>query len=207
MKHLKTLVLAALAATLLMIATAGSASATVLCSVAQNPCPAGSVWPATSMDWSLKSGTTARFTNTGNEPLDSCSGSTLKGTLFNGSSTATASASVNTSELTWSSCSFPTTTISGGSLQIHNQTGTTNGTVTGSEFAVTMNTLLFGSCVYTVSEGTDIGTITAGSSATLTVNALVKRGSGSNVVCPETGKWTGEYKLTAPITSLLVEPS
>jgi len=127
----------------------------------------------------------------------------MKGTLFNGNATATAEVGISASELTWSSCSFPTTTLGGGRLEIH-QTGTSDGTVTGFEIEVTINTLLFGSCVYTLGEkGTHMGTITSGSPAVFTVNALVKRGPGSNVVCPETGKWTATYKLTAPPSTAL----
>ena len=84
-----------------------------------------------------------------------------------------------------------------GELEIHNISGTENGTVTsiGTTVNVTDNTGV--SCGY-VTSSTDIGTLTAGSPATLDLNsAKIARHSGS-ILCGSTGTWTGSYKVTTP---------
>jgi hypothetical protein len=70
---------------------------------------------------------------------------------------------------------------------------------------VTINTVLFGSCVYGVGTATDIGTLLGGESPTIKVNGIVKKTSGS-LVCPSEARWTGEYLVTEP-KPLYVEPS
>lgn len=205
MKHVKMLGLAAVAAAALMaFIGASTASATVLCSTATNPCT--SKYPAgTALSFSLKAGTSAKLVQTNGESLDTCTGSTVAGKVSNaGGAAATVSGPVET--LTWSNCTFPTTTTQKGNLEVH-YTSANNGTLTASsEFKVTIQTFFFGSCVYGVTAGTQLGTLAGGKPATFVANAVAKKLSGSEAACPETAKWTAEYQSTGA-TALYVEPS
>lgn len=220
MKYAKMLALAAVAAGALMaFIGAGTASATVLCSTTVTPCPVGQDWPAgTTIDFSATK--TAKLVDTENGVLDECTTSTVHGTLTKtggSKSTETPTGTITQGRkangqlegLTWESCSFPTKTLTATALEIHQIAGTSNGTVTADgTFEVTINTVFFGSCIYGVTAGVDIGTLNEGKPATFTANAVAEKFSGSNFACPETSKWTGEYTLTAPSgTTLSVEPS
>lgn len=205
MKYLKMLGLAAVAAAALMaFVGAGTASASVICSTTTTPC--GSPWAnGTVMEFSLVG--TAKLTGAG-VTLDTCTGGGVKGKLTNGSSTTTASGAIES--LTWGPCTSTTDTTQLCSLEVHNISGTSNGTVTagGSKACkVTINTPLFGSCVYsTGTSAIDLGTLTEGKSsgntpdATLHVNTTVVLDSGP---CPSTAGWEATYVLTAPTNTTL----
>jgi len=205
MKYAKMLALAAVAAGALMaFVGAGTASATVLCSTTADPCPAGQSWPATTpLDFSIPSGSSANLVDTEGEPLDTCSTSTVKGSISSaGSSTTTTTGAV--SELTWGSCTFPTNTILKGKLEVHKIAGTSNGTVTADgTFEVTINTIFFGSCIYGVTSGVDLGEITEGKPAIFHANAVAEKFSGSALACPATSRWTATYTVTAPSETTL----
>ena len=83
-------------------------------------------------------------------------------------------------------------------MEVHHIAGTDDGTVTASGFETTINTVFFGSCVYTYGTGTDIGIVTGGTKPSLDVNMVLKKGSGSAIACPETIKGTGEGIITEP---------
>jgi hypothetical protein len=199
MKYLKMLGLAALAAVILMtFAGAGTSSATALCSTIVDPCPAGQKWGLLSIfTFSLKSGTSAKLVGTEGETLDTCTGSNVEAELTNaGSSTTTVTGKVKS--LTWIGCTVTTDTTQLSNLEGH-YTSAGNGTLTADgEFKVTINTVLFGSCVYGVTAGTLLGNVTGGGEkvATFVANAVAKRLSGSGFACPETSKWTAEYVYT-----------
>ncbi|HWC48356.1 MAG TPA: hypothetical protein VG448_05695 [Solirubrobacterales bacterium] len=209
MRNLKRLSLAVVAAAfaLMMFAGAGTASASVLCSVQQAECPTANQWPAgTVLDFSLKAGTSGKLTTTAGEIIDTCTGSTLKGTIENaGNSTTAVTGSLGT--MTWTGCAFETTTLLPGKLQITNIAGTPNGTVIGdTETRVTVNSF-FGDCIYGAVAGTDLGTLVEGKPATYVANEVIKKLSGSGALCPETAKWIAEYTLTEPKEkTLAVEP-
>ncbi len=211
MRYVKMLALAAVAAGALMaFIGAGTASATVLCSTTADPCPAGQSWPAnTAIDFSIPSGASANLVDTTGEPLDTCTTSTVKGKITNaGSSSATTTGAVE--ELTWGSCTFPTKTLTLGNLEIHKVAGTSNGTLTADgTFEVTINTIFFGSCIYGVTSGVDLGELTEGiytkttgkptdETAVFHANAVAEKFSGSNLACPSTSRWTATYTLTSP---------
>lgn len=192
MKYVKILSLAAVAAMALMAFAASSASATALYGGATK------LGAGATIDFSIPSGGSAVLVNTSNEEIDTCSSSTVKGKL---SSATTGSIE----ELTWTSCTFPTKTITNGKLEVVS-TGGTNGEVKGdATIEVTINTVFFGSCIYGVESGTKVGTV-AGNPATFTANAVAKKFSGSAFACPSTAKWTGSYNSTEP-TELHVEES
>jgi len=206
MKYIKMLGLAAVAAMALMAFT-GVASASMLYNGATT------LNAGTTLEFSLKSGTSALLKETsapgGNgETLDTCTSSTVQGNITNaGSSTATVTGE-NTA-ISWGpTCTFPTTTTKLGKLEIHHITGGTNGTLTAdTEIGVTINTVFFGSCVYGVTEGVDLGILTGGNPATFHANAVAEKLSGSALACPSTSLWTGTYTSTKPAGDLHVEAS
>ncbi len=204
MKHLKILALAAVATGALMaFIGAGSASASVLCSTTVTTCPGGQTWPnGTIIDFSLTTGTSANLQETafeGGETLDTCKSSTAKGKLTN-----SAAGTGQFTELTWGSCTFPTKTVLNGGFEVKKIAGTSNGTVVADgSTSVTINTILFGSCVYAAENGKSIGDITEGNPAVLHVNAVIHTTSGSSAVCQTTAVWTATYTLTEPTGTTL----
>jgi len=203
MKYLKMLGLTVVAAVALTaLVGAGAASATVLCKNNLNtekcsePYPVGTKGTA-----SLASGSSAIIEEVGpeGETLDTCKGSTATETLQNaGSATTTVTGKVAASGITWSNCTFSTTTISGGEAELHWIAGTDNGTLTAKGFEVTINTIFFGSCVYGLgSTMKDWGTIVGGAPGSFTANAIVSKISGG-VTCPTEARVTGKYINTEP---------
>lgn len=205
MRYLKMLGLAAVAAAALtVILGANSASAAVLCSTTADPCPAGQTWPAgLTLDWSIPSGGSVLQTDTEGGTLDTCTTSTMNWVITNpGGSTSTVTGTDE--ETTFSGCTFPTKTLKLGKWEIHKIAGTSNGTVTSDEVTeTTINTVFFGSCIYGVTPGTDLGTITEGKPAILHINAVTEKFTGSNFACPETDRWTATYTLTSPANTTL----
>ncbi len=186
MKHIKILGLAAVAAMALM-AFASTASATTLTTGA-----GAKVTTGTTIDFSIPAGGSALLVNTKGEALDTCTESTVKGKTTNEGGTGVA-VKGNVETLTWGNCTFTTKTITANGLQV-NGTASGNVSATGT-FEVTINTVLFGSCIYGVTSGTSLGTLASG---TFTANAVAERFSGSAFACPETSKWTGSYTATEP---------
>lgn len=145
------------------------------------------------LEASLKEKTSAVLELTGGTVLDECTSSTLKGKTTNtGSSSEAVKASIES--LSWSGCTKTTDTLKSGSLEFAWIAGTDNATLTGKETEWTVNTI-FGTCTYGFGTGTDLGTITGGSPATIGVNVVLKEIKG---LCPEEARWTAEYTFTAP---------
>jgi hypothetical protein len=214
MKYVKMLALAAVAAGALMaFIGAGTASATVLCSTTVEPCPSNQKVGEIELDFSVPSGGSLLLVDTSGNTLDTCKEGTVEGKITTpGDATDTTTGeltpkegTLNKTGLTWGGCSFPTKTLSAsGKLEIHKIAGTSNGTVTSdSEFQVTINTVLFGSCVYGVHAEESLGDLTEGNPAIFHANATALRLSGPEV-CPPTSKWTGTYTLTTPATTISV---
>jgi len=202
MKNLKMLGLGVLAAATLMAFTAvGTASATVICKTNTSPC--SEKYPAGTEIKASLSGTSTMTTTEGTV-LDTCSGGSLTGsTKTSGSANETVGGPVTAANLTWTNCTEPTVTLKGGETETHSLSGTSNGTYTASGFEVTINTTIFGSCLFSVEAGRDIGTVTGGAPAVVDINAVITRKSG---LCPSTVKWVGTYKVTSP-TPLYVKES
>jgi hypothetical protein len=198
MKYLKMLGLAAVAAmALTAFLGASSASATVLCKTATNPC--GSAWLKTgSLEGSLTTGSTSVLKSTGENPLveDTCTASTVGGEIASQGSGVNVVGEI--SSLTFTSCSNPTSVLSqAGTLEL-------NGTnVIGKGFEVTVNAGV--SCVYSAGTGTPLGTFTGGNPAIIHINAVVSKKSGS-FLCPSDSVWEGTYTITGAGT-LHSEPS
>jgi len=204
MRYLKMFGLAAIAATALMaIAGAGSASATVLCSTTADPCPPGQDWPVgITLDWSIPAGGSILQTDTAGKVLNTCKESTVKWTMTKTGSSVETVTGVD-EETTFGTCTFPTKTLKLANTEIHKIAGTSDGTVTADGVTeITINSPIFGSCIYGVPNGASIGEITEGNPATFHVNAVTQRLGGSGV-CPATDKWTATYTLTSPVNTTL----
>lgn len=202
MKYVKMLGLAAVAAMAFMaFVGSSSASADVLCSVNNTPlCPAGNV--VSSLESSLKAGTTASLTTTAGEALVTCTESGVSGTVEKQGKEVEPEGPV--SSLTWGGCNHTTDTVAGGRLKVEtrisiNELGQevhTN-TVTSSEAKVTVS-ILGTSCTY--GPGTkpiSIGDLTVGQPAIIDVNAVVNKVEGS-FLCPSDAKWVATYQITKP---------
>jgi hypothetical protein len=207
MKYIKMLGLAAVAAAALMaFVGAGTASAAgVLCSAQEAPCGAGNKWGTQTLEFSASASTLLRETSLG-ETINTCRKSFVSGTITNGNSSSNASGSI--SSLTWTECTWTTTTVANGGLEVVSA-GSHDGAVrANAEVKVTISIPFFGSCVYGVTAGTILGTITEGNPATFDSNAVVSKSSGSSITCPNTANWTGTYTQTVPSgTTLSVEAS
>jgi len=213
MKYAKMLALAAVAAGALMaFIGAGTASATVLCSTTVEKCPTAQKWGAIPLDFSLVKETKAKLTETDGTSIVECSTSTVQGKITNtGSATETVTGPVE--KLTFENCNLPVTVLKPNKetpvpLEVHWITGTSNGTVTADgEFQVTVNTIFFGSCIFTVEKGKDLGTLKEGKPGTFVANAVAVKTVGGGI-CPETALWSASYQVTTPEnTTLSVEPS
>jgi hypothetical protein len=212
MKYLKILGLAAVAAAALMaIAGAGTASATVLCDSATNPCAAK--WAAgTQLEFHIQAGTEGIWAATSGEPTVRCTEGILKAKPSTGGALETVTMSIGgESEFNWNKgcgSGIETKTLEGGKLEIHSISGSSNGTVTATGFSFT-TTFLGASCVYTFAEPTDMGTLTGSATgdAVLDINTVFTKKEGS-FVCPLTVTWKENFTQVAPSgTGLFVEPS
>jgi hypothetical protein len=199
MKHLKMLGLALFAAAALTaLLGAGTASATELCSTNTSPCT-GTMYPAGTVIEASLTGM-AKLANTEGTVLDECTGGGVVATTTNtGGATETVKAPVATSGLTWTGCTRTTTTTAGGELEIHTDSEKSdgNGTLTAKGFTVSISTIL-GTCAYGFGgTATDLGTLKGGSPATIAINVLVAKQSGS-ALCPAQAVWTANYQVVKP---------
>lgn len=202
MRYLKMFGLAAIAATALMaIAGAGSASATVLCSTTADPCPPGQDWPVgITLDWSIPAGGSVLQTDTAGNVLNTCKESTAKWTMTKTGSSVETVTGVD-EETTFGQCTFPTKTIKLANTEIHKIANTSNGLVTADGVTeITINTAIFGSCVYAVPNGGVLGEITEGKPPLFHVKAVTQKISG---LCPSTDIWTATYVLTSQVGTTL----
>jgi len=206
MKYLKMFGLAAVAAVALMaIAGAGSASATVLCHKAESPC--SQKWSfGTETEFVVRPETTARWFS-GINTLMECSSGDLKGSVTNaGGSSQTVVIGINT--FSWSSCNVGNTTLAPGELEIHSISGSTNGTATLKGFTTKIESIQYGTCVYTSgTTGAHLGTLVASKTgqAIIQIEVVLTRKEGA--LCPLTIEWWEEWTQTKPSeTPLFVEP-
>jgi hypothetical protein len=194
MKYVKIISLAAVAAMAFMAFAAGTASATKLYSTGV------AVSKGTTINASLIG--SASLENTAGEPLDTCTGGTVHGkTATTGGPNETVSGPI--SEITWTGCTDPTTTLKGGTLEIHHIPNTTKGTLTSSGAEVTINNSVIGSCIYGTGTATDLGILETG---VLNIEAVVFEQEPKRFFCPDHAVWDAEYQVTTP-HDLVVEAS
>ena len=115
--------------------------------------------------------------------------------------------------MTWTNCTnnWSYTTLKAGSLELHNVSGSENGTLTsaGAEWTSKQSTSGL-HCIYSTGAATDFGTLTGstvtGGNATLDIAATINRtGGSSGILCGSKLTWTGSFRFTTPAT-LYVDP-
>jgi hypothetical protein len=191
----------AVAATLIAVAVLGaaSASATVLCKTATNPCT--SAYPLeTSLTADLVGKSIFERTEVEQE-ITRCE----KGTL--GASTKTQGTGTPVlapvTGLTLTECvGSPMTVLKPGTLEIRSIPGTHNGTVTWSGAELTFEWIGV-DCLYAINN-LDLGTLTGGTDQVLKVNLAFPRAPGP--LCAAATRWTASFTFTTP-SPLYVEPS
>jgi hypothetical protein len=200
MEYVKTLGLAAVAATALMaLLGAGSASATVLCSTYMSPCPVGWNEPAgTEIDMTLKAGTSQTIFSTGGTLVETCTTSTFKGKTTNAGS-ATETIKGNVEKLTFENCGSEIKVVSTGAFEIHYVGPTTKGGLTTSGTHLTV--VDFGvSCDYfTGSSWVEFAAMESDESISPEANVesvFTKEAGG--FLCPGSVVIGGHYLITKP---------
>lgn len=195
MKHLKMLGLTAIAALgLLVIVGAGTATATKLCTTTDTPSCSMAYPTGTTIKSSLKSGTSARLTDSNSTVIATCTEALVVAKTTNESG---AKITGSIEQWTWGGCSQTTDTVSTGSFTTEYISGTHKGTTVATGDASTA--LIFGvSCTYGDGEGTDFSGFGEGSSTT------VKKIAGG-FLCPSTAAWDAEFEITEPHAMFVTE--
>jgi hypothetical protein len=200
MRYTKLIGLTSLAALVLFaLWGGGSAAASVACKVDTHfytayTCPAAQLWPAnTVITTTLEGSSTVK---NGSTTLSSCTGGKFTSTIVNaGSSTSTVTGSNTTVDL--ESCTSSIHTENLGSFEIHHISGTADGTVTTSGMVIG-NTVFGTNCLYETGSGKDLGTLSGGSPASLSINASLNESEPRKFICPDTATWTAKWIATSP---------
>jgi hypothetical protein len=196
MKYLKILGLAAVAAMALMAFGAGTASATKLCKNNLSTTACSEHYGVGTVVEGTLTGS-AVLETLGGSTIDTCTGSTMSGKTSNTAATGEeVKGSIET--LSWTGCTFPTSTVTKGALDIGHISGTDNGTLTATNTEVTINSGIFGHCIYGApATGLDLGTVIGGHPPKITINAIVPLIKGEGF-CPTEARWTASYTVTKP---------
>lgn len=175
-----------LAAALLLLVLAPSASATTVESEAGKALPSGTSFTGESEGKTVL-----------HPPIGSieCGKSHVGGKTTNaGGAGVNVTGTVET--LSFSECNSTVTVLNKGTGSL-SSSGGSNGTLTSSGTEVTMVFAGF-HCVFKTNN-TSLGTVTGGTNATLDVSATIPRtGGSSGVFCGSTAAFTGSYKGSAP---------
>lgn len=184
MKYVKMLGLLAVAAAALMAFAGTAAATTVTSSEGETP-----TIVASAATTELHAGDSESFLTV------SCKASDVKGKVTAHGSTTTASGPIET--LHFTECSDPVTVLKTGTLEVHTDSSKANGngTLTSSGAEIRIHTSEGPVCTFKTSN-TDIGTVTGGHPASLSINSASIPASG--FLCPSTGVWTGGYTVTSP---------
>ncbi len=191
MEHLKMLGLAAVVtAGLMVIAVAGTASATVICKNNLNTEKCSEPYPAGTKGTASAAGSVV-MTDVFGAVLVTCTSSTVTGTSVNtGSATETVKSTLTT--LSFSGCNRVVEVISPGTGELHWKAGTDNGTLTTTGTTVVVKNTPLGTCSFLTS-ATDVGTTTGGNPGRLDLAASVPSEN-----CGFNGILEGQYVATSP---------
>jgi hypothetical protein len=190
MNYLKGLAAVAAMAALLVVASAGTASATVVCKTSSSPCSSPYL-KGTLFKGTLTPGTTAVF-KAGFATIECTQAQGSIETTTNGSATETVKGLTKT--LSFGGCNATLNVLKTGSGEIH-WTSKTNGTFTVSGMEVTASTLGV-DCVYGGAIGSGI-TLNGGTNPTIGINAKVPLISGG-FLCSNPGTMTATLSVTEP---------
>jgi hypothetical protein len=197
MKYVKTTGLVGVMAVVMIAGGAGSAAAeATLCKVTEDPCQTENRYGTETV---IQAQSQKIFFATEYFGWE-CRGSQLEAVI----KTATTPSGAIKS-LTWSSCYYPTETITTGPLSLHkdaehNATVELSGTVIRSKN-------YWGTCYYDLSALGEGLTFTGGNPASIKLSANVKTLTAaphsSSLFCPPEELWTAEYKVTQPSPAYL----
>jgi len=182
MRHIKILGLLAVAATALM-AFASIASASTVTS------PSGTVYTKTIAATAGPTELVGSFTTV------KCNKSAVEGSVKSHGAGVTAEGPI--SSLTFSECNFNVTVLKKGDLIAH-ATGGGNATLTSTGAEVLVHTSV-GECIFTTN-ATDIGNLTGGTPAKLSIASVAIARTGGNFLCGSSAKWSGTYTVNTPGT-------
>jgi len=198
MNYLKALGLAALAvAVVAALMGAANAQATVLCKTNAGAECGAEKWPVgTNLKTSLEIAEKFTLKNTVGGIEVECKESAFQIVIENaGSATTTVLGKVAAPGITWGLCSATTTTVSGGEVEFHWISGTTNATVTGKGISVKFEggglTCIFGFGPAMI----NIGTFTGGLVPRIHLNAVTTKQAGSSALCQTSAVMVGEYEV------------
>jgi len=202
MKYVKRVGFAAAAVALLVaLAGSGTASGTVLCKTPGTGSPTGTTCPE---GWAYGPGTRIHAVAEGTVTITTeyvtvhCNEATIEiETTNEGSATETVKGPQGS--LIYGGCNCEVKVLKSGTVEIHAIAGTHNGTLTGSNNEVTTTcSTIFGKvhCIY-VTEATDLGTITGGSTATLDLDVDLLP-APTNFLCSSSDTLEGSLEITDP---------
>lgn len=205
MKRLKIFVVAgAIALVAVAVGGAGTASATVLCKVTANPCPAESkLATGTKVETALPLGVESIVESTDKEIINTwCQESAFSfTTMTTGSATETVKALV--SKWSWGGCTNfkKLTTLKTGELEIHYVAGTGTGTLTGRFMEITAESVLGNDCIYGAGPGVDLGLLRE--PGALETKSQIEMSAafaqlGGGGFCPPHIRITARYTINTP---------
>lgn len=150
----------------------------------------------TTIHESFKTGTSTVQTDTSEGLTSTCEEGTITRTL-NATTATPLTSTIN--KMTWGKCTWATSTVATGTLSTENS-GSGNGTVTGSGSQITVKAFNLVTCLYGTGAGTHLGTLdgTESGSATLTINAVINEQGEKKALCPDTTFWRVTYAVTSP---------
>ncbi|MDQ2629688.1 MAG: hypothetical protein M3Y75_01750 [Actinomycetota bacterium] len=185
-RQLNRIALAALAASLAVLAGAGAASATIL--------EVGGIAKKEKVEItaSRTAGTSSVLSRTDGSLANTCTASHVNGSTESPYTGATVTAPL--SNLSFTNCTRPVTVHNAGTLHVEHIAGTTDATVTSSLAEVTVGSP-FGVLVCKTGTGVDIGRLTGVKEghATIDINAVLNCG----FLVPS-ASWKGSYTITSP---------
>jgi hypothetical protein len=179
-----------LALATLAFATTGSASATVLCKTATDPCSGGTYGKGTTIEASLKAGTSWRLPAGFATP--ECEEAALKGEVTDPGGEESASISGPLTSLSFGECNMTVTVLKKGNFSVSSTSGG-NGTLALEGFEITFFNGVT-SCTY---GGSASMSLSGGAMASLKTSGSLTKVAGS-FLCANPAVWSAEYTVASP---------
>jgi hypothetical protein len=169
-------------------------AAVVLCKTSGEPCTAENRYASgTAFSAALQAGTSLVVEDSEGRSLDSCTSSSLAGQVTNPGGPEAEKATIGLTSTTLKSCAVPTTLETAPSLIEIRKGIPGNGVGTIGTIKVRMNTILFGTCIYS---GSPTISITGGNPGWVVLKgAILERVSG---ICSPTAKVSATYQVSSP---------
>ncbi|MGN6258508.1 MAG: hypothetical protein ACTHN3_12290 [Solirubrobacterales bacterium] len=175
---------------------ASTASATVICKTAANPCTSETLYPkGTVIEASLKSGVKSILENTSINLKAECEEAAIKGEVTNaGSEGSNVSGTVTTFSFGKCLHGYTATVKKTGTFTISYTEGG-NGTLKLEGFETTYDTPLGFSCTYA---GSVAVSLNGGAMSSIVASSVSVSRTGDSSLCGTSATWNSEYTVTAP---------